>query len=93
MSKGNAVGQFKVGQRVKFHTDIGHKVYQPDVDKSGKPIKVFSHNVRIDHEDFGKISKLHVSGRQGSAEIKPEGDLPKTGSAKITRKLQHVEKV
>ena len=92
MSKGTAVSQFNVGDRVKFTTDIGHKVHRPDVDKEGKTIQVFSHNVRVEKEDYGTILKLHKSGRQGSAEIHPEGHLLKTASRKVTRKLQHVSK-
>ena len=38
------------------------------------------------------VSKLHKSGRQGVAEIKPSESVPVTGWKKISRKLQHVWK-
>lgn len=87
MSKGNAVSQFKIGQRVMFHTNIGHKVYRNDTDEAGKTVRVFERNVHIDQENFGKIVKLHKSAKQGSAEIKTED------GKKITRRLQFVEAV
>ena len=89
--KGGQVDQFHVGQRVMFRTDIGHKVYRDGAGKDGKPTKVFDHNVRIPREDYGRISKLHKSGRHGVAEIKPEHPMPRTGYKKLSRRLQHVE--
>ena len=85
MSKGSAVNQFKAGDRVQFNTNIGNDVYTYHADKNGNKVKTFSHKNNINRVDFGKVVKLHKSGRQGSAEIRPED-----GGKKITRKLQHV---
>ena len=44
-------------------------------------------------EDFGTILKLHASGKQGVADIRPDAnDIPITGGKKLSRKLQHVVK-
>jgi len=86
MGRGSRVSQFETGQRVKFVTDLGHKVYRDDVDKAGNHVKVFDHNVHIERIEFGRISKLHKSGRQGVAEIFPDG-----GGKKVSRRLQHVD--
>lgn len=40
--------------------------------------------------DQGTILKLHKSGSQGSAEIRPHTTQLPTGNRKITRRLQHV---
>lgn len=79
MAKGSRVGQFAVGDRISYKTDIGQKVYDRD-DK-------FLHKTSIVQEAFGRITKLHMSGRQGVAEIMPEH-----GGRKLSRKLQHVTK-
>ena len=87
--KGSRLSQFKVGDRVAFHTNIGIDVFaEIKVDKQRKPVKVFSHKNNLDVVDFGRVIKLHKSGRQGSAEIRPED-----GRKRITRRLQHVEAV
>lgn len=86
MGRGAQCEQFKIGQRVKYITNIGHTVMK-DVEVKGKMVEVFSHKNRIPMEDFGTVGKLHKSGRQGVAEIYPE-----SGSRKISRKLQHVTK-
>ena len=83
--KGSRVDQFTVGQRVQYSTDIGHKIFRNETDDKGAPVKVFDHNVHINRDDFGRICKLHMSGRQGVAEIMPEG-----GGKKLSRKLQNV---
>ena len=86
MGRGTQCEQFKVGQRVKYITNIGHSVMQT-IEEKGKMVEVFSHKNRIPMEDFGTVAKIHKSGRQGVAEIYPE-----VGSRKISRKLQHVTK-
>ena len=85
--KGSRVDQFHIGQYVAFHTDIGHKVYRKEQDDEGKPVQVFVRNNRIDKEDYGRIVKLHKSGKQGIAEIRPI-----SGTSKVSRRLQHVTK-
>jgi len=92
MSKGAAVANFKVGQRIIFKTDIGEKVFTKEKDEKGKIFSKFSHKVNIVLENAGRIVKLHKSGRQGVAEICPESPVHNTGMKKISRKLQHCEK-
>jgi len=84
MSKGSRVDQFSAGQHVQYKTDVGHKVFKKELDEDGHAI--FAHNVHIERVDTGRIVKLHRSGRQGAAEIRPDG-----GSKKVTRRLQHVD--
>ena len=94
MSKGSRLDQFEVGQHVEFRTDVGHSVYKKVRDEqTGKMVSVFSHRVHIDRTDRGRIVKLHKSGSQGVAEIRPDGDIPGTGIKKISRRLQHVNSV
>lgn len=69
--KGQQVEMFKVGDFVEYQTCM-MKV------KGEKPI----HETRT-----GRIVKLHSSGSQGVAMIKPSD-----GSKKISRRLQHVTK-
>ena len=83
--KGSRVDQFSKGQRVKYATNVGHDQFRDEHGKHGGIVKVFVRKVSIMREDFGRIVKLHRSGRQGAAEIMPE-----QGGKKITRKLQHV---
>ena len=82
MSKGTMVDQFKIGDQVSFPSEFIKM--PPHVDKDGK-----EHVTKQTSpgKETGTISKLHKSGRNGVAEIKPS-----RGGAKVSRKLQGVTK-
>jgi hypothetical protein len=82
MSKGTMVGHFKVGDQVSFPSEF-IKI-SPHVDKDGKEHVTKQTSPGT---ETGIILKLHKSGRKGVAEIKPSH-----GGAKVSRKLQGVEK-
>lgn len=91
--KGAQVSNFKVGQHIQFHTDVGTKTYKTVKDTKGRQSHVFSHNVRVKRTDTGRIVKLHKSCRAGVAEIRPDHTMPDGTRKKLARRLQHVEAI
>jgi len=77
------VAQFKEGDLVSFPSEF-IKI-PPETDREGNIIKVLKQT--SPGRETGTISKLHKSGRNGVAEIRPS-----TGGKKVSRKLQGVSK-